>query len=105
MYWRIRKRFNYGGGSCMICNTIFMEVRMEPLFIAEVGRGRNRESLTAARYIEYILADYAEQCESTYRNNCLGVFYRCRFSMEWSLPKSHRTFVGRAQRKSSSQTS
>jgi hypothetical protein len=49
---------SYGGGSYMIWGGISVEGRTEPVFIVGAARGRNRRSLTAARYVEEILADH-----------------------------------------------
>jgi transposase len=53
----IDEHVSYGGGSCMISDGISVEGRTEPVFIVGAARGRNRSSLTAARYVGEILAD------------------------------------------------
>jgi hypothetical protein len=53
----IDERVSYGGGSCMIWGGISAEGRTEPVFMVGAARGRNRRSLTAARYVGEILAD------------------------------------------------
>jgi hypothetical protein len=54
----IDERVSYGGGSCMIWGGISVEGRTEAVFIIEAAHGRNRRSLTTARYVEEILADH-----------------------------------------------
>jgi hypothetical protein len=54
----IDERVSYGGGSCMIWGGISVAGRTETVFIVGAARGRNRRSLTAARYVGEILADH-----------------------------------------------
>ena len=82
----------------MIWGAISLQARTDLVFVVGNVRGGNRRGLTAARYIDEILADHVVPYAEFVGENF--VFMQDNAKPHGS--QSDRTFVGRTQTKSSS---